>query len=292
MLKGQLTARRRPRHLAGRQLLPLLEGQQVPGLRPRRRRRRRRSAARAPAPELRRHGVRPPGPEAVVRHRRLHAPTARASSCRAPLRPLAAAARRLGADEPHERRRHEERDSLPLRAHRAARSGARPAVPARRPAAAVGGGGGAARATIDLSKPVTLSAYGEWTKKAGLLRAGERPAPRNRVRGRVVQQSGEGGEGRHVPVHAPDVRRVPRPARVGPGLQGRRRRSPTPIRSSPNYLWGHRILFDFKDQRRPPAAGHPRAPRRLQAGREAADARELLREELAEPASLHRRRRT
>ena len=53
----------------------------------------------------------------------------------APLRPVAAAARRLGADEPDQRRRREERDPLPLRAHRAGRSDRRRA-PRRRSRAA------------------------------------------------------------------------------------------------------------------------------------------------------------
>ena len=34
------------------------------------------------------------------------------------------------------------------------------------------GGGGGPRGTIDLSKPITLSAYGEWTKKSGYYTPG------------------------------------------------------------------------------------------------------------------------
>ena len=43
----------------------------------------------------------------------------------------------------------------------------------------------------------------------------------------------------------------------------------------------------LQEQGRRPAAGHPRGARRLQAGREAADDRHVLREELAEHARLH-----
>ena len=43
----------------------------------------------------------------------------------------------------------------------------------------------------------------------------------------------------------------------------------------------------LQEQGRRPAAGHPRDPRRLQAGREAADDCHVLREELAEHARLH-----
>ena len=69
------------------------------------------------AVELRRHGVRSSGPEAVVRHRRLHAATARRRSSQHRydlwLLPLDG----IGAEEPHQRRRREERDPLPLRPH-------------------------------------------------------------------------------------------------------------------------------------------------------------------------------
>ena len=75
--------------------------------------------------------------------------------------------------------------------------------------------------SIDLSKPITLSAYGEYTKKAGFFELAERPAAGNRVRGRVVQHARARGEGGHVPVHAADVRRVPGPAHLRPGLQDR-----------------------------------------------------------------------
>ena len=111
--------------------------------------------------------------------------------------------------------------------------------------AAAGGGWG----TIDLSKPGTLSAYGEYTKKAGSLRARELASfARDRARGRVVQQSG----------------RAPRrPTRTF--SRGRRSSSirtcacpdqdfktskkltdANPQQSE--YLWGRRILFDFKDR--------------------------------------------
>ncbi len=71
------------------------------------------------AGELRRHGIRPAGPEALVRRRGLH--EGRKNRDRpAPVRSLGAAARRLGPDEPHQRHRREGRDPVPLRAYRAA----------------------------------------------------------------------------------------------------------------------------------------------------------------------------
>ena len=148
------------RHLAGRPLLPVLEGQQVPGLRPRRGDDQ--DARRRDHGELRRHGVRPPGSEALVRHRRLH-DRRQGGHRAAALRPVAAAARRIGAAA----------TSRTARARRT-RSGSGTCGPSRDPAGGRPGGpagadaaAAARRGTIDLSKPMTLSAYGEYTKKAG-----------------------------------------------------------------------------------------------------------------------------
>ena len=133
----------------------------------------------------------------------------------------------------------------------------------------------------------TLSAYGEWTKKAGFyeLANGElKELVYEDASFAIPIESREGGQ---LPLHAPDVHRVPRPARLGPGLHGReedqRRQS-----AAGRVPLGSSHAVRLQGQGRPSPAGHPRDSRRLQAGREAADARELLREELAEPASLHR----
>jgi len=97
------------------------------------------------------------------------------------------------------------------------------------------GGGNAARATIDLSKPITLSAYGEYTKKAGFY-------------GREEDQRRESAaEG----------------VCVGP---------PRAVR--------------LQEQGRRAAPGHSCAAGRLQTRREAPDAGDVLREELAEHAPL------
>ena len=85
----------------------------------------------------------------------------KAAIAQTPLRPVADAARRIGAEEPDQRHRREERDPLPLRADRAGRP--------RRVPRAVG-----PRGTIDLSKPITLSAYGAVDEEVRLLRAGGR----------------------------------------------------------------------------------------------------------------------
>ncbi|MCK7491053.1 MAG: hypothetical protein MZW92_04240 [Comamonadaceae bacterium] len=148
--KGQLDRRPRLRHLAARHALPLLEGRQGPGLRPRRRARRRRSAP-ASASSFVDIGRRPPGHEAVLRHRRLHQ-RRQGGHRQPPLRPVAAAARRLGADEPDRRPRA-----------RRARSASGSSGPSRwtRPCRASVG----PRGTFDLAKPLDA---------VGLRRSGRR----------------------------------------------------------------------------------------------------------------------
>ena len=107
------------RHLARRTALPLLEGQQVPGLRPRCRRLA--HAWRGTAPSFVDLEFDHPGPKPAYgitgytdRQEVGHRP--------APLRPVGDAARRIGAEEPDRRRRREGRDALPLRPDRAARA--------------------------------------------------------------------------------------------------------------------------------------------------------------------------
>ena len=203
--KGQLTGRHVLRHLAARHALPLLEGQQVPGLRPRGRRRPRRSA-RAGAVEL-------------------HRP--RSTTTREPSRPFGVAGYTSDGKAVIANHRYDlwllpldgsaptnltgglgdqERDALPPRPDRAG-------GPERRPRS-VG-----PRGTFDLTKPVTLSAYGAMDEEGRLLRTGRRTAEGAGLRGRVVQHTGEGAQGRRFLftrqtfVEFPDLRVV------GPGLR-------------------------------------------------------------------------
>ncbi len=133
------------------------------------------------------------------------------------------------------------------------------------------------------SHPVGLRPVDE---EGRLLRACRRTAEGTRLRGRVVQHAGEGAQGRTVPLHAADLRRVPRPAGLGPGVrrfeEDHRRQSP-----AEGLPVGPPRAVRLQEQGRRAAAGHPGGARRLQAGREAADDRHLLREELAEHARLH-----
>lgn len=115
-----------------------------------------------------------------------------------------------------------------------------------------GGGGGrggaaAARAKIDLSKPITVSAYGEYTKKAGFyeLANGELKALvyedasfSNPVK---AAKADKYLFTRQTFVEFPDLRVS------GPGFKESKKISNANPQQA-DYLWGRRILFDFKDK--------------------------------------------
>jgi dipeptidyl aminopeptidase/acylaminoacyl peptidase len=110
-----------------------------------------------------------------------------------------------------------------------------------------GGRGGAGRATkIDLSKPVTLSAYGEWTKKDGFyeLANGELKelvyddayftTPKKAAHADVYLFTRETfSEFPDLRVSGPDFKSAKKITDANP--------------QQAEYLWGHRMLFDFKD---------------------------------------------
>ena len=115
-----------------------------------------------------------------------------------------------------------------------------------------GGGGGrggnaAARAKIDLSKPVTLSAYGQWTKKAGFyeLAGGqlkelvfEDASFSNPVK---AMKADKYLFTRQTFVEYPDLRVS------GPGLEDAKKISDANPQQS-EYAWGRRVLFDYKNK--------------------------------------------
>jgi dienelactone hydrolase len=119
------------------------------------------------------------------------------------------------------------------------------------PAPGGGGGGGrgggrGGRGAIDLSKPVTLSAYGEWTKKAGFytLENGQLKElvyedasftnPTKATKADVYLYT------RQTFTEFPDLRVS------GTDFKNSKKISDANPQQS-EYLWGHRILFDFKD---------------------------------------------
>lgn len=110
-----------------------------------------------------------------------------------------------------------------------------------------GGGGGAARQTIDLSKPVTLSAYGEYTKKAGFYELNgsdlkelvyEDASFSNPVK---AAKADKFIFTKQSFVEFPDLRVS------GPGFKDAKKITNANPQQA-DYNWGHRILFDFKDR--------------------------------------------
>ena len=142
------------------------------------------------------------------------------------------------------------------------------------------------RGTFDLTKPLTLSAYGQWTKKAGFyeLAGGQMKelvyedasfsTPVKAMKAdRFLFTRQTFVEFPDLRVSGPGFADVEEDHRRQPAAEGLPVGPPRPVR--------------LQEQGRRAAAGHPRDSRRLQAGREAADDRDLLREELAEHARLH-----
>lgn len=116
------------------------------------------------------------------------------------------------------------------------------------PGGGFGGRGGAGRNTsIDLSKPVTLSAFGEYTKKDGFYRL----SPDGQLKELVYEEAAFSTPvkaanadkylfTRQTFVDYPDLRVS------GPDFTDAKTISDANPQQS-EYLWGHRILFDFKD---------------------------------------------
>ncbi len=111
-----------------------------------------------------------------------------------------------------------------------------------------GGRGGAPRATkIDLSKPITLTTYGEWTKKAGFAELAN-----GQLRDIVYDDAAYSTPvkaanadkylfTRQTFVEFPDLRVS------GPDFKSAKKISDANPQQA-EYNWGHRILFDFKDK--------------------------------------------
>jgi dienelactone hydrolase len=110
-----------------------------------------------------------------------------------------------------------------------------------------GRGGRAARETIDLSKPITLSAYGEWTKKAGFYQLS------NGQMKEVVYDDASFSNPvkaakadkflftRQTFAQFPDLRVS------GPNFKDAKKITDANPQQA-EYLWGRRILFDYKNK--------------------------------------------
>jgi dienelactone hydrolase len=103
------------------------------------------------------------------------------------------------------------------------------------------------RGTFDLSKPLTLSAYGEWTKKSGYYELAG-----GRLKELVYEDASYGNPVRAMKadtflftrqtfVESPDLRVS------GPGFKDSKKISEANPQQK-DFLWGHRLLFDFKNK--------------------------------------------
>ena len=154
-----------------------------------------------------------------------------------------------------------------------------------------GRGAGAARQTIDLTKPITLSAYGEYTKKAGFYELADGQLKEIVYEDASFSTPSRAAKAekylftRQTFVEFPDLRVS------GPDFKSSKKITDANPQQA-EYKWGRRILFDFKNKDGMRLQGILALPDDYQTRREAADDRELLRGQLAEPASLQRARRT
>lgn len=103
------------------------------------------------------------------------------------------------------------------------------------------------RGTIDLSKPLTLSAYGQWTKKAGFYELAD-----GQLKELVYEDASFGAPEkaakadrylftRQTFTEFPDLRVS------GPGFAGAKKITDANPQQK-DYLWGRRILFDYRNK--------------------------------------------
>ncbi len=108
------------------------------------------------------------------------------------------------------------------------------------------GGRGGSRSTIDLSKPILLSAYGEYTKKAGFYQLADGQLKELVYDDAAYSNPQKAAKAdtylftRQTFTEFPDLRVS------GLDLKDEKKISNANPQQS-EYLWGHRILFDFKD---------------------------------------------
>jgi dipeptidyl aminopeptidase/acylaminoacyl peptidase len=110
-----------------------------------------------------------------------------------------------------------------------------------------GGGGGGQRSTIDLAKPVLLSAYGEWTKKAGFYELAGGQLKELVYDDAYFSNPTKAANAdkylftRETFAEFPDLRVS------GLDFKDIKKISDANPQQA-EYMWGHRILFDFKNR--------------------------------------------
>jgi hypothetical protein len=126
------------------------------------------------------------------------------------------------------------------------------------------GGGGAARQTIDLSKPITLSAYGEYTKKAGFYTLANSELKEVVYEDAAFSNPSRAAKAdvflyaRQTFVEFPDL------CVSGPASLTRRRSGREPPAEG---ICGRRVLFDFKNKDATARLWRSRRPSRVRSGR-------------------------
>jgi dipeptidyl aminopeptidase/acylaminoacyl peptidase len=122
------------------------------------------------------------------------------------------------------------------------------AAPGGAPAGGGGrGGGAAARQTIDLSKPITLSAYGEYTKRAGFYELADGQLKEIVYEDASFSTPTKAAKAdkflftRQSFVEFPDLRIS------GPNFKDSKKITDANPQQS-EFLWGKRILFDYKNK--------------------------------------------
>ncbi len=134
----------------------------------------------------------------------------------------------------------------------------------------------------DLSRPVTLSAFGELTKKAGFYRLSKGELTEIVYDDATYDTPAKASHAdrylftRQTFSESPDLRVS------GPDFAGAKKITDSNPQQA-EYRWGHSVLFDFTDKHGHALQGLLWLPDDYQARREAAHPGHVLREELADP---------
>jgi dipeptidyl aminopeptidase/acylaminoacyl peptidase len=110
-----------------------------------------------------------------------------------------------------------------------------------------GGRGGSARPKIDLSKPLTLSAYGQWTKKAGFYELADGQLTEIVYEDARFSTPTKAKEADKFLVTRQTFAEFPDLRVSGPDFGASTKiTDANPLQAE--FLWGHRILFDFENK--------------------------------------------
>ena len=109
------------------------------------------------------------------------------------------------------------------------------------------GGGASARATIDFSKPVVLSAYGEYTKKAGFYELANGQLKELVYEDAAFSNPVKAMKADKYLFTQQTFREFPDLVVSGPGFKDTKKISDANPQQK-DYMWGRRVLFDYKNK--------------------------------------------